>query len=278
MNNIELIKLLEKARSGDSDALESLLRLIQPQLHRFSMNMCRHTEDAEDILQESLIAIVQALNRFKGDSSFSTWMYSIARSFCIKKRRKSKFAPNVEESWEQLPSSVQEGVEGNAKGPLEEVEQAEMWTLIQDALRTLDHRDRELIILRDIEGLRAKEVSEIVGLSVSAVKSRLHRARSTLRERLANLEIATPISPLSTCPDIRQLFSKNLEGELATQICVDMRQHIDECEICARECDGLKNIIHTCHMAKDEPSEVQQVSIERALRMAIETYDARRQA
>ena len=94
--------LLERARRGDEAALEQLLSAVQPQLYRFSMKMCRHTEDAEDVLQDSMMTLARSFRDFRGASSLSTWLFTIARSFCIKKRRKSKFAPQREESLEQL--------------------------------------------------------------------------------------------------------------------------------------------------------------------------------
>lgn len=82
-------QLLERARGGDAAALEALLRAVQPQLYRFSMKMCRHTEDAEDVLQDSMMTLARSFRDFRGASSLSTWLFTIARSFCIKKRRKT---------------------------------------------------------------------------------------------------------------------------------------------------------------------------------------------
>ena len=91
---------LDAARRGDRDALEALLRDVQPRLYRFSLKMCGQTEDAEDVLQDTLFAAARTVRGFRGASSVSTWLYTIARSFCIKKRRRSKFAPEEERSLE----------------------------------------------------------------------------------------------------------------------------------------------------------------------------------
>ena len=90
--------LLEAARAGDPVALEALLERFQPRVYRFGMKMCRDQEDAEDVLQETLLAMARTIRDFRGASSVTTWLYTIARSFCIKKRRKSKFAPDHIES------------------------------------------------------------------------------------------------------------------------------------------------------------------------------------
>ena len=93
-------QLLEAARRGDGRALEDLLERHQAQVYRFGMKMCRDPEDARDVLQDTLLAMAKGVRDFRGASSISTWLYTIARSFCIKKRRRSKFAPEPERSLE----------------------------------------------------------------------------------------------------------------------------------------------------------------------------------
>ena len=90
--------LIAAARSGDKQALETLLERHQEQVYRFGMKMCRDPEDAKDVLQETLLAMARGVRDFRGASSISTWLYTIARSFCIKKHRRSKFAPEQEQS------------------------------------------------------------------------------------------------------------------------------------------------------------------------------------
>ena len=90
--------LLAAARSGDKDALETLLLRYQPRVYRFGMKMCGDTDDAKDVLQETLLAMARGVRDFRGASSLSTWLYTIARSFCIKKRRRSRFAPAEQQS------------------------------------------------------------------------------------------------------------------------------------------------------------------------------------
>src|SRR6187549_313942 len=86
-------ELLERARSGQAEALERLLERHQGQIYRFGMKMCRDPEDAKDVLQDTLLSIARNVKDFRGGSSLSTWLFAVARSFCVKKRRKSKFAP-----------------------------------------------------------------------------------------------------------------------------------------------------------------------------------------
>src|SRR5678816_3525812 len=90
--------LLDRARSGDAVALEQLLERHQAQVYRFGMKMCRDPKDAKDVMQDTLLSMARGVRDFRGASSISTWLYTIARSFCIKKRRRSKFAPDDERS------------------------------------------------------------------------------------------------------------------------------------------------------------------------------------
>ena len=97
MSSSNDVELLEAGRHGDARAVEALLVRHQERIYRFGMRLCRDPEDAKDVLQETLLAMARSVRDFGGRSSLSTWLYSIARSFCIKKRRRSKFAPVREE-------------------------------------------------------------------------------------------------------------------------------------------------------------------------------------
>lgn len=255
-------QLLEQAREGDEAALEELLRLLQPQLYRFSMKMCRHTEDAEDVLQDSMLTLARSFKDFRGASSLSTWLYTIARSLCIKKRRKSKFAPAREESLDNLNPKLRNTLASDSPSPESEAELSQTWRQVQAGIQRLEPDFREVLVLRDVEGLTAKEVAEVTDISVSAVKSRLHRARAELRQNLSSQSYA----PKPGCPDIRMVFSQHLEGELSADICSTMQEHVDSCAQCAAECDGLKQALNACSSSPCEvPSEV-QARVHQALR------------
>src|SRR5574337_1162633 len=111
--------LLGAAREGDRPALEKLLARHQRRVYRFGLKMCRDPEDAKDVLQDTLLAVARGVKDFRGASSVSTWLYTIARSFCIKKRRRSKFAPPEETSLEAEPGNEARSVADGARGPEE---------------------------------------------------------------------------------------------------------------------------------------------------------------
>jgi RNA polymerase sigma-70 factor (ECF subfamily) len=268
------VELLERARRGDEAALEALLDRHQAQIYRFGVRMCRDPEDAKDVLQETLLAMARGVREFRGASSVSTWLYSIARSFCIKKRRKSKFAPEVERSLENdLPSTGEALVDPSA--PADELfAKKEVERALEHAIRDLDPKYREVLLLRDVEGLTAPEAAEVLGVSTEAVKSRLHRARLSVRARVAPLLgiSAERRHPPSTCPDIANLFSRYLEGEIDAKVCDSMQRHVDGCERCRDVCGSLKTTLGLCRSAKASvtiPSSVQN-SLREALREALE--------
>lgn len=266
MNQGTQAELLARAQSGDREALEALLSSVQPQLYRFSLKMCRHNEDAEDVLQDAMIAIAKSVKGFRGDGSLSTWLFSITRSFCIKKRRRSKFAPKQEESFDGLVETQTMDLSTEIPSPDVQLESREIWQQVHAAIREIEPAYREILVLRDIEGLSAKEVAEVVDLTVPAVKSRLHRARAQLRTLLAE----NPYRPASGCPDIRQVFSHYLEGELSQDVCHTMQSHVMQCITCARECEGLKLALNACVNAPAVVPSTVQNRVKAGLRRAIE--------
>ena len=173
-------RLLAAARAGDKQALEALLERHQAQVYRFGMKMCRDPDDAKDVLQDTLLAMARGVRDFRGASSISTWLYTIARSFCIKKRRKGKFEPEEEHV-------VDSQIPDHRRDPEEILAAKEIEDVFTQAIRELDPKYREVFLLRDVEGLSAPEVSQIVGIPVDTVKTRLHRARTAVRDKVVPL-------------------------------------------------------------------------------------------
>ncbi len=264
-------ELLLLAQKGDTAALERLLLHHQSQIYRFGMKMCGNPEDARDVLQDSLLAMARSVRNFRGESSFSTWLYSIARSFCVKKHRKSRFAPE-EKSLDTDAGPEIARLEDSGRRPDAAVAALEIQEVIENAIRKLEPAQREVLILRDVEGLTAAEVGDVLGISVEAVKSRLHRARSLMREYAAPaLGIAPKMEAIpktSTCPDLVTMFSGHLEGDIDSTACAAMEQHLQDCERCRNTCDSLKKTLSLCRAGSgpEVPSAVQE-SVRHALRL-----------
>src|SRR5450759_3117537 len=173
--------LLAAARRGDRAALGELLEHHQNRVFGFGVKMCGNPEDAKDVAQETLLTMVRTVRDFRGDASLSTWLYTVARSFCIKKRRRTKGAPAFHEP---LDHAARQSADEPAATPEQMLLGREARDTVAAALDQLEPEAREVVILRDIEGLSAAEGAGVMGRSVAAVKSRLHRARATLREHL----------------------------------------------------------------------------------------------
>jgi len=264
-------ELLPAAQQGDREAINELLTRHQARVYRFGKKMCRAEEDAKDVLQETLLAAARNVQGFRGASSVTTWLYAIARSFCSKGHRTSKFAP---ENVEWLESATREAIEvpDDGRGPEEDVSGRQVHTALNSAIGSLDPMYREVLILRDVEGLSAAEVGEVMGLSVDAVKSRLHRARVAVREQMTPLlgisEPASP-SPRAACADVLDLFSKRLEGEMSADVCGELEEHLRKCSRCSARCDTLRASLSLCRQAGDEAVPVR---VERSVRDALKRF------
>lgn len=264
-------QLLERARAGDSAALDALLELHQAQIYRFGLKMCRDPEDARDVMQETMIAMARGVRDFRGASSLSTWLYQIARSFCIKKRRKSKFAPTVESS--QLCDDIDAKASLEPQpGPEELLASKRIDDALQRAIRELDPKYREVLLLRDVEGLTAPEVAEVLQLSPEAVKSRLHRARLGVRAHVASALGVIEVEPRrAACPDVLSSLSRHWEGEISAEACLEMERHVDGCASCRQACESLKRTLALCYASGptvEVPKDVQE-AVRSAVRRAL---------
>lgn len=234
--------LIQRAQSGDCEALERVLQDIAPLVHRFGMRMCRHEADADDVLQDTLLAVATHLREFEGRSSLSSWVFTLARTACARKRRGLKNRPHVSDD----AVGEHAALEGS---PEETAEEHELRRAVERALDGLSEDHREVLLLRDMEGLTAPEVADSLGLSIDAVKSRLHRARSALREALQSaLQDKVP-ARASSCPDIVAAFSRKMEGDLDVEDCAAMEQHIAACPSCASACSALRSALWACRAA-----------------------------
>ncbi|MES1175671.1 MAG: RNA polymerase sigma factor [Myxococcales bacterium] len=255
----DLGELLARARLGDKAALETVLSSVAPAIHRFGLRMCKNAHDAEDVLQDTLLTLVSHLGDFEGRSSLSSWVFSVTRSACTRKRRGLKNRPLLGE--EHLVNES-----ATAPSPESGAADQELSMALSAALASLSDDQREVVLLRDVEGLTAPEAASALGVSVEALKSRLHRARAALRDALRPFLESSAPRATANCPNVVALWSSKLEGDLSQQDCSAMERHLLDCPSCAGACGALKQALLGCRQMGGEVSPEVQASVKDALR------------
>ncbi len=177
--------LVKRAKRGDGSAFGELMRRYQNKIYRLARRMTQTDEDAEDVVQEAFVKAFRSLRGFREKSRFSTWLYRITVNLALMKLRKRK--PEVVSLDE--PISTEEGkmhreLEDEATNPLERLLERESAEVLDAAVEALPPAYRAVFILRHVEGLSTEETARILGISVAAVKSRLHRTRLMLQQKL----------------------------------------------------------------------------------------------
>jgi RNA polymerase sigma-70 factor (ECF subfamily) len=173
------------AQAGDNRAFDELVRRYQDKVYRLSYKILRHEDDAAEALQDAFLSAYRGLKNFKVESTFSTWLYRIATNASLMKYRKRRGDHvSIEQSQSQNEEAEPMQLRDWSALPLEELLTAETREVMEEGIARLPIELRTVFVLRDGEGRSNAEVADYLGLSVAAVKSRLHRARIALRERL----------------------------------------------------------------------------------------------
>lgn len=181
-------ELVTRVQQGQHDAFEELVSRYAGRLYSMGRRMCGNDDDAEDMLQETFIAAFKGMDAFRAEAKFSVWLFQIAKHACMRMRRKSKFAPRETLSLEELAPNEDElktlSVANWRRTPIDELLNKELQGALDEAVQLLPPDHRMVLLLRDVEGFSAEETGQIIGVSVPAVKSRLHRARLFARKHL----------------------------------------------------------------------------------------------
>jgi RNA polymerase sigma-70 factor, ECF subfamily len=178
-------QLVDAARAGDAAAFDRLVRRYQEYLYRLMVRACHHPQDAEEVASEAFARAYERLGQFEGRSSFVTWLGRIATNLCFRRRERAELpSVSLEELAHEEEGHPDRSPADDAPTPEQQTIQSEMKRVIQTAVQELPEPDRTVLWLRDIEQLPAAEVSTRTGLTVPAVKARLHRARRQLQGRL----------------------------------------------------------------------------------------------
>jgi RNA polymerase sigma-70 factor (ECF subfamily) len=180
--------LLVRLRSGELAAFDDLVKLTQDRLYAVALRMMGKPEDAMDAVQDAYLSALKALDKFEGGSSLSTWLHRITVNACLMKLRTKRRRPEVSVD-ELMPTFRDDGHQTapsrawkpDATGGLET---RELHALVRTKIDELPEPLREVVLLRDIEGMDTQTTAELLGISVSMVKTRLHRARMALKALL----------------------------------------------------------------------------------------------
>jgi RNA polymerase sigma-70 factor, ECF subfamily len=180
--------LVARLKAGDEAAFEEVLKRYELKVFNLTRGMLRHDDDAQDALQETFLSVYKNIGRFKGDSSLSTWIYRIAVNSALMKKRKGKREEKKVTIDEYMPEFDDTGhrvavVPDWHPAVDQMLLNKELGAMLRQWIAELPSDYRTVFLLRDQEELGNDEVAAILGLSVAAVKSRLHRARLYLRER-----------------------------------------------------------------------------------------------
>jgi RNA polymerase sigma-70 factor (ECF subfamily) len=262
-------RLLVAARAGDARALDQLVGLLAPPVFRYGRAFCRNRADAEDVMQETLAAVVRELGAFRGESLLSTWAFVVARNSCARLRRQRQREAQVAQT---LALDTEAAGDSRAADPDRELDRSALGALLGRALRTLPRPWREAVLVRDVEGMSATEAARALGIGERALKSRLHRARAALRDAMRDAARRAPTPQPQQpargrgCPDLALALSRYLEGEMTVAACAELEQHVSGCDSCGPACDELMASLARCRKARAAKP---PLPVRRAVRAAI---------
>lgn len=186
------VALARRLQAGDTSAFGELVRRYQDRVYNTVWRICGHAEDARDLTQDAFIKAYQSIGTFRGQSALYTWLYRIAVNLTLSSLRSARRRGTVSldnpigaESGNHQASGLAARMQDlRTKDPSARACQVESQDLVVRALNKLEEEFRAVVVLRDMEGFDYRQIAEILGIAPGTVKSRLHRARSALRDML----------------------------------------------------------------------------------------------
>ena len=181
--------LVKKSQKGDYPSFAELVKRYEKKIYNLAYRIMGNREDASDVLQETFLQVFKKLAGFKGKAKFSTWLYRITVNMCLMRKRKRKKreivsldVPILTKKENEIKRELRDDWSEN---PLATLENKEVKKTLSEAIDSLPEEYRTVFLLRGLNGLSNEEVAEVLKISLPAVKSRLHRARLFLRDRLS---------------------------------------------------------------------------------------------
>lgn len=187
----EDLNIAERLLTGDPDAFDQFVETYRRKLFQYTYLMCGHREDAEEVAQETLLKVFSNFDQLREPQHLRPWVFRIAKNECLMKRRKSIFAPKEEISLDELrPHPTGDGdhrkleIADWSALPEDAAHRSEIRRIVGQAIQELPDTYRSVILLRDVEELTTEEAASVLDVSTDVVKTRLHRARLALRQKL----------------------------------------------------------------------------------------------
>ena len=181
MTREEELAVVERVRAGDVNAYEALVAAHEKNVYNLALRMTGNPADAEDMAQEAFLKAYRSLSEFRGDSKFSVWLYRIVSNVCLDFLRKQKRRQTVSLSVEDDEGEeTQLDIPDLAQSPEELLERRMTREAVQKGLALLPPDQRQILLLREIQGLSYEEISQALDIETGTVKSRIFRARKKL--------------------------------------------------------------------------------------------------
>ena len=185
------VQLARDLIAGKPEAFDRFVEHFRSKIFQYSWMMCGHREDAEEVSQDTLLKIFENFDQLREPERVRSWVLRIAKNFCLMKRRRSQYAPTQELSLDDyMPALDRNGdqlklqIADWSSLPEDKVLRAELRRVLDGAIGELPDMYRVVILLRDVEELSTEETAQVLDLTSDAVKTRLHRARLAIRQKL----------------------------------------------------------------------------------------------
>ncbi|NMC61881.1 MAG: sigma-70 family RNA polymerase sigma factor [SAR324 cluster bacterium] len=189
------LELISGCKRGESESFEEIISRYSQKAYHLAFRLTRNPDDAEEVLQDVFVTVFRKIEGFKGESSFSSWLYRVTVNSALMKLRKKRQEQSVllEDALPGFENSLFVRSHNSSEGEHSTL-QSELLMALAKAIDNLPSDYRSVFILRDIDGLSSREVGRALNISIPAVKSRLHRSRLLLRRQLSNFykDIRTP--------------------------------------------------------------------------------------
>lgn len=178
-------ELVARAKAGDDEAFAQLMRDNEKRIYNLTLRMTGNPDDAMDLAQEAFLNAWRGLKFFKGDSAFSTWVYRLASNACIDHLRRKTRRQDISAT---MPTNEEDDsspdIPDERFQPEQELERQELRQAVTDGLQQLSDEHRQVLVMREINGLTYQEIADVLDLEPGTVKSRIARARNSLRKIL----------------------------------------------------------------------------------------------